>query len=81
MGLFQAIQNDLSSDRVQYTVLDGRGGYFQNVRRILEFSEEKIVLAGKKGTVCVEGGGLFLGKCYRGDVSVRGDIKKVERGE
>lgn len=82
MRLFHAggEAKDLDTGRVQYTVQDGRGGYFQNVRKILEFSEEKIVLAGKKGTVAVEGTSLSLGKCYLGDVSVVGNILKVERG-
>ncbi len=71
---------ELDTSRVQYTVQDGRGGYFQNVKKILEFSEERIVLAGKRGTVTIEGNALSLGKCYLGDVSVVGDIKKVERG-
>lgn len=72
--------NDFDTGRVQYTVQDGRGGYFQNVRRILEFSEDRIVLAGKKGTVAVEGKSLSLGKCCMGDVQIRGEILKVERG-
>lgn len=69
----------LDSSRVQYTVVDGKGGYFQNVRRLVEFSPEKIVLAGKRGRVCVEGSALILGKCTLGDVSVFGNIVKVER--
>ena len=83
MRLFQAIEGafggGLTAERVQYTVLDGKGGYFQNVRRLMEFSEERIVLAGKRGTVVVEGSNLSLGKCCMGDVAVRGDIRKVER--
>lgn len=73
--------DSLSSARVQYTVVDGRGGYFQNVRRLLEFSPACIVLAGKKGRVRVEGQGLSLGKCCMGDVAVLGDICKIEREE
>ncbi len=69
----------LDAGRVQYTVRDGGGGYFQNVRRLLEFSEDRIVLAGKRGTVVVEGHALSLGKCFLGDVQVKGDIRKVER--
>lgn len=71
----------LVSARVQYTVISGRGGYFQNVRRLLEFSETKIVLSGKKGRVVVEGENLSLGKCFSGDVAVLGNIRKVEGEE
>lgn len=82
MRLFSEIEKVLGAGdslRVQYTVVDGKGGYFQNVKRILEFSETKIVLKGKKGAVCIEGTGLSLGKYFAGDVAVAGDIAKVER--
>ena len=67
------------SSRVQYTVLDGGGGYFQNVKKILEFSESAIVFKGKRGGVRVEGEGLSLGKYYLGDAVVRGRIERVSR--
>ena len=72
---------ELSVMRVQYTVVDGRGGVFQNVKRLLAFSEEEIVLAGRKGKLRVTGSGLSLGKCNAGDVTVLGDIRKVERDD
>lgn len=78
MREFQA-ESGLDTGRVQYTVRDGKGGYFQNVRRLLEFSAERIVLAGRRGAVVVEGKSLSLGKCFLGDIEVTGDIKKVER--
>lgn len=78
--ILRAIGADgLDFSRVQYTVVDGKGGYFQNVRRIVEFSPEKIVLAGRRGSVCIEGSALSLGKCALGDVSVFGDIQRVGR--
>ena len=82
MRLFSEIANALgqeTSSRVQYTVLDGGGGYFQNVKKILEFSENAIVFAGRKGAVRVEGEGLSLGKYYLGDALVKGSIIKVSR--
>ena len=82
MRLFSEIagalgQND--SARVLYTVLDGGGGYFQNVKKILEFSENAIVFSGRKGAVRVEGEKLSLGKYYLGDALVKGNILKVSR--
>lgn len=71
--------DELSTRSVQYTVVDGCGGVFQNVKRLVEFSDCEIVLAGKRGRVRVSGEGLALGKCYLGDVTVLGDIRKVER--
>ena len=83
MRLFSEIASALGSEenssRVQYTVLDGGGGYFQNVKKILEFSEDAVVFAGRKGAVRVEGEGLYLGKYYLGDAIVRGNIVRVSR--
>lgn len=85
MRLFSEISKALAAEgvsaRVQYTIVDGKGGYFQNVKKLLEFSDDKIVFRGKKGTVCVEGQGLSLGKYFAGDATVLGDIRKVERAE
>ena len=78
MREFQA-ESGLDTGRVQYTVRDGKGGVFQNVRRLLEFSPSRIVLAGRKGTVVVEGKSLSLGKCFLGDIEISGDIHRVER--
>lgn len=85
MRLFSEIEKILGgeedSSRVQYTVLDGGGGYFQNVKKILEFSENAIVFKGRRGSVRVEGERLSLGKYYLGDAVVRGRISRVERCE
>ena len=84
MKLFSEISKalkaeELTSERVQYTVIDGKGGYFQNVKRLLEFSESKIVFKGRKGAVSVEGENLALGKYFAGDAAVLGNIHKIER--
>jgi 5-keto 4-deoxyuronate isomerase len=84
MRLFSEISRALTEEgispgRVQYTVIDGKGGYFQNVKRLLEFSDTAIVLTGKKGAVRVEGEKLSIGKYYAGDATVLGDIRRVER--
>ena len=85
MRLFSEIERALGQEgislRVQYTVLDGKGGYFQNVKRILEFSDTGVVFSGKKGALRVEGSGLSLGKYFAGDATVLGNIVKVERIE
>ncbi len=85
MRLFSEIAKALGGEglslRVQYTVIDGRGGYFQNVKRLSSLTEEEIVFLGKKGAVRVRGRGLSLGKYYAGDAAVLGDIFAVERVE
>lgn len=65
--------------RVQYTVIDGKGGYFQNVKRLVQFSEEAVVLRGREGALRVEGTHLSLGKYFAGDLVIAGDIVRVER--
>ena len=84
MRLFSEISRLLAAEgldfsRVQYTVIDGKGGYFQNVKKLAEFSETKIVVCGRKGAVSVEGEKLTLGKYFAGDLVVYGDIAKAER--
>lgn len=70
---------DASGACVRYTIVDGSGGYFQNVRRIREFSPEKIVLEGKSALVTVEGKNLSVGKYLGGDLVVNGEVVRVER--
>ncbi len=77
--IFKLLGGESDLSRVQYTVVDGRGGYFQNVRRIKEFSADRIVLLGRRGGVRVEGEGLSLGKYYAGDAAVFGNILCVAR--
>lgn len=85
MRLFTEIRKTLSAEesvaRVLYTVVDGGGGYFQNVRRLTEFSPSRIVMRGREGTLLVEGEQLSLGKYFAGDLVVRGTIKRIERGD
>ncbi len=68
-----------AGNRVQYTVIDGGGGYFENVTRMAEFSPQRIVFCGKKGGVAVEGEALSLGRYGGGDAVVQGRIVRVEQ--
>lgn len=63
--------------QVQYSV-GGRGGYFQNVRAIDEFSDTSVVFRGRKSSLRVEGEGLALEKYYAGDAELSGEIRRVE---
>ena len=51
------------------------------MKRLKEFSSERIVFQGKSGCVAVEGKGLSLGKYFGGDAAVIGDIARVAREE
>ncbi len=84
MRFFEEIANAVGGEdpaRIAYTVSNG-GGYFIHVRRILAYSAELIVLAGRRGTVAVEGRELALGTYHAGDLVVRGEIVCIrsERG-
>lgn len=75
----ETLKELLPSREVEYTVLGDSGGYFQNVKRIAEFSPERILFCGKKGRVLVEGEGLSLGRYAGGDAQVAGRIESVRR--
>ncbi len=77
MIALHAVPGDLT--RIRYTVVDGEGGYFQNVKRLVAFSSERVVFGGRKGQVTVEGSDLSLGKYCDGDVAVFGNIEGVFR--
>ncbi len=77
--IFKLLGGEGETSRIGYTVIDGKGGYFQNVRRLLEFSPTRLVLKGKEGAVAVEGEALFLTKYTDGDASVSGRIRSVTR--
>ncbi len=82
MNLLREIGKQLGAEAgvgVEYTVVDGRGGYFRNVKRIEEFSEQVVVLRSRKGAVRVEGRGLSLGRYGSGDAVVLGEIARVEK--
>ena len=86
MRLWQEIReqlNDGPPDGVVtgalYTVWEGKGGYFQNVKRLVQFSSTEVVLRGRTGAVRVEGENLSLGKYFAGDLVIEGDIARVER--
>ncbi len=81
MEFLHEIAKRLGADafRIHYTVVDGRGAYFENVVRILYFSAGEIVLRGRGGSVRVTGEALSLGRYFAGDLEVRGDVRCVAR--
>ena len=66
--------------RIAYTVSPG-GGHFRNVKRVAEFSPQRIIFRGRRGGVSVEGEGLSLEHYEGGDGLVRGAISRVENLE
>ena len=66
---------------LRYTIVSGKGAYFQNVYRLAAFSETEIVVRSRRETVSVSGASLSLGKYEAGDLVVFGDIVRIERKE
>ena len=65
--------------RIHYTVVDGRGAYLENVRRLAVFTPTEIVAMGRRGGVRVEGEDLSIGRYTAGDLVIRGNIVRVTR--
>ncbi len=65
----------------RYTVVDGVGGYFENVLKIGEISTYSLTLLYKRGVFTVSGYDLEVTKYCDGDLAVSGVITKIEREE
>ena len=73
-------QSEIPSEPIFRAVLFGESaGYFENVKSIVSYNEEEIVLALSKGCLKVNGNNLYIKKYCMGDVVVCGKIKRVER--
>ncbi len=63
----------------RYTVVDGFGGYFENVLKIGEISTYSVTLLVKRGIFKVSGEDLKIIKYCDGDLAIGGNIFMVER--
>ena len=85
MGLIDEInncfcKNELPNNPSFRAVLIGdSAGYFENVKSIVSFTNEEIVLALKSGALKISGNGLYIKKYCLGDVVVCGKIKSLEK--
>lgn len=82
MGLMREIYAQLSDGEegatgAAYTVWAKRGGYFQNVKKVLSFSPSQIELLSSSGRLVVSGKGLTVKKYFEDDLLLRGDIDSV----
>ncbi len=64
---------------LSYTVWEGKGGYFQNIKSLVSFSPQQIVFALRRGALLVSGEGLSVAKYCENDVIIRGNILSVAR--
>ena len=61
----------------RYTVLVGRGGYFQGVKSVNEYADTKVVLFVKSAVLEIEGEHLKVEKYLDGDLELSGNIRGV----
>ena len=85
MGLIEEIKqnfcdNEIPKEPIFRAVLFGESaGYFENVKNIVSYTEDEVVLALSNGCLKVGGKNLYIKKYCMGDVVVCGKIKRVER--
>lgn len=82
MRLYDEIFRRLGKDAdafagARYTVLPGRGGYFQGVKTIGKFSDEYLLLGFSRLLLEVEGKGFVVRKYCDGDLELSGNILSV----
>lgn len=59
------------------TIVPHYGGYFSAVKRVEEYSPQKIVLSAYKQRVIIVGENLIIDKYFMQDFSVKGNITGV----
>ena len=79
MKLLQQILLDAGADTNRaFTVVPQFGGYFKSVKRVDEYTPEKIVLTIAKQRVTVAGKNLTIDKYFQQDLLIRGDVTGVD---
>ena len=78
MELLQQILREAGCDLDRaFTVLPEFGGYFKSVKRVEDFSSEKITLAVGKRRLIVTGEKLTVEKYFQQDLFIKGNITGV----
>lgn len=79
MKLLQQILREAGADLDRaFTVVPSFGGYFKSVKRVDEYSPEKVVLSVAKRKLTVTGQSLVIDKYFQQDLLIRGEISGVE---
>ena len=78
MKLLQQILREAGADLDKaVTIVPAFGGYFKSVKRVDEYTPEKIVLTVAKKKLTVTGEKLVIDKYYQQDLLIRGEISGV----
>ncbi len=64
-----------------FTVIDGAGGYFENVLKIGELSTYSVTFLAKSGVFKVSGKDIKIVKYCDGDLAIKGTLTMIERCE
>lgn len=76
MKLLQQILQELGADiDSAITLIPSFGAYFKGVKRVDEYSQEKIILFACKKRWVITGENLAIDKYFEQDLFVRGEIK------
>ncbi len=79
MKLLQQILSEAGADTGKaFTVIPAFGGYFKSVKRVEEFTPQKIILIVAKRRICVRGEELAIDKYFQQDLLIRGNITGVD---
>jgi hypothetical protein len=79
MRLYDEIfKNPNESACARCTIVPGGGGYFEGVKSVGDFSNEKIVVYFPKQVVEITGEGLSIKKYYDGDLQIGGKVACVK---
>lgn len=78
MELLQQLLKQAGADLDRsFTVVPSFGGYFKSVKRVEEYTPDKVILLLNKRRLIVEGEKLVIDKYFQQDLCIRGDIISV----
>ncbi|MGN0806807.1 MAG: YabP/YqfC family sporulation protein [Candidatus Coproplasma sp.] len=78
MKILQQLLKEAGADMAgAVTIVPLYGGYFSAVKRVEEYSSQKIVLSAYKRRVTIIGENLTIDKYFMQDLSVKGNITGV----
>lgn len=78
MNLIQQILREAGADPDRsFTIVPEFGGYFKSVKRVEDYSPQRIVLTVAKMRLTVTGEKLIIDKYFQQDLLVRGSITGV----
>ncbi|MBO7369228.1 MAG: YabP/YqfC family sporulation protein [Clostridia bacterium] len=70
--------DEYSPSPFTFTVVGKNGGYFQNVKKIVDVKRTVIAFRYGSGEIFIYGENLFVSSFSGGDLSVKGKITKIE---